>query len=125
MVLHQVGGGVQGEAGLAAPTGTGQGHQPLLPNQPVTVASSCSRPMNDVNTAGRLGDGIERPERREVGWQAGAVTCHTRSAGQVLQAHRAQVGQVGVARIVGHQRRRRRRQQDLAAVGAGPVMRSG
>ena len=33
MVLHQFGGGVQGEAGLAAPARAGQRHQPLLSDQ--------------------------------------------------------------------------------------------
>ena len=78
--------------------------------------------MNDVNTAGRLwGTASSDRNGGNPEGRPGAITCHTRSGpGQVPQAHRSQVDQLGVAGIVGRQRRRRRRQQDLAAVGAGP-----
>ena len=104
--LHQLGGHLQGQAGLAASPRPGDRHQPLVADQGGQLGD-LGGPADEGGALDRqvVGAQVQGAQRRELVLQVGVAQLeHPLGAGQVLQPVHPQIAQARpVGQIVGHQ----------------------
>ena len=118
---QQVGGGVDGEAGLADAPDAGERDDPVAPrhgDEPLDVEV----PPDQRRALGRqvVGVGVDAADRRELLAEVGVDDLpHPLRLGQVAQPVGAEVGELGRAGARADEGGRHVREQDLAAVADG------